>query len=88
MYVQDSVLRDVDDRLRNDLAVANDDHDVRSELLEESYVFRAAYSFGLIDGNAEFAGCLFDRGLGQGIASSFGTIRLCENSGDLMPGRS
>ena len=47
MYVQDSMLRNIDDALRNDLPVAHDHHDVGFEFAQRRDVFRTPNSLRL-----------------------------------------
>ncbi len=56
MHVQYAVARHIDDVLRNDLAIADDHHHVRSPSFERFQVFSAADAFGLKHLNAQSDG--------------------------------
>ncbi len=60
MHVNDSVRRNIDDGLGNDLAVADHDHDIGVEIGKSSDGFGTADAFGLIDGQVETQGGGFD----------------------------
>jgi hypothetical protein len=80
MNVQDSKVRKIDDALRNDLSVANHNHQIGLESAELLEALRPANSFRLKYRNAKAQCGLFDRRFRQLLASALWSIRLCENS--------
>ncbi len=80
--VDDAERRDIDDALRNDLAVADDDHGVGREGAQVFDGIGVADAFGLVDGDgvAERGG--FHRRWRQFLFAAFGTVGLRDDFRD------
>ena len=70
----------------NDLAVGDDDDDVRSEALQERLCFGRADFFGLMDRDAGSESGFLDRGRGELLAASTGAVGLRDYGGDFEVG--
>src|SRR5579872_4853152 len=84
--IDDAARRDVDDRLRNDLAVAYDDHRVGTEGGNLVNNLRAADAFGLVDGKTEAKSGLLDGRCCAVLASAGGAVRLGVDGRDGVAG--
>lgn len=84
MHVQDAERGDVDDRLRNDLSVTDDDDGARGNGADLFDDFRMAHARRLMNGERVREGALLHGGLREFPAPAFGPVGLCEDGGDFM----
>src|SRR5580658_927353 len=79
MDIDDAARRDVDDRLRNDLAVTDHDHGVRFHLVQLLDDLRTPDAFGLVYRQSKSQSGFFHRRCGHFAAATLRAIRLREH---------
>ena len=86
MQVDDAERRDVDDRLRNNLAIADDDHDFGRECAQTFDDFRTPHTLRLIHLDRMAQRGLFHRRGREFLFAAFGTIGLGDDQHYVVTG--